>query len=165
VAQQRGEISRDNDTRTEPPRRLRTRVSMPRSGPLNGATQAFDLTATQTEPSLDIDSAHSRETRPWPKNFGESVTMGSPALLGPALVGLHQRHLQSGRDALRSAPRATPFPFNTRAQKLLAHQMRTAPPPHCRDSRIPQGLSAVVLRMLAKDPNDWALAFGLLGKA
>lgn len=46
-----------------------------------------------------------------------------------------------------------PFEGNT-TQKLLQHQLRSAPTLHSMNSAVPVGLSDVVARMLAKDPAD-----------
>jgi serine/threonine-protein kinase len=48
-------------------------------------------------------------------------------------------------------------PFNdsrSRSGKLMAHQLNPVVPLHRRDNRIPEGLSIVVQRMLAKNPSD-----------
>ncbi len=45
-----------------------------------------------------------------------------------------------------------PFAFGSVADKLRAHQAHAVVPPHTRNPAIPAGLSAVVVRMLAKGP-------------
>ena len=46
-----------------------------------------------------------------------------------------------------------PFSGSTSA-KLVAHQLRTAPPAHHLNPEVPPGLSEAVVRMMAKDPAD-----------
>jgi serine/threonine-protein kinase len=45
-----------------------------------------------------------------------------------------------------------PYPEGTVLQKLLQHQADTAPNPAAKNRRVPQNLSAVVQKMMAKDP-------------
>jgi serine/threonine protein kinase len=47
-----------------------------------------------------------------------------------------------------------PFPDRTTSQKLLAHQTRPVVSLHDQDSNIPPALSDVVIRMLAKNPDQ-----------
>lgn len=47
-----------------------------------------------------------------------------------------------------------PFVAPTTAAKIIAHQTKPVVPPHVRDAAIPLEVSAVILRMLAKSPQD-----------
>jgi serine/threonine protein kinase len=90
------------------------------------------------------------------ERMGGEAVLGSPDYIAPeqALGRLDSRSdiysLGATLHALISGQ--PPFPGRTAAQKLMAHQSRPATPLHRLAPDVPPALSAVVLLMLAKDP-------------
>ena len=92
------------------------------------------------------------------ERLGGDVTLGSADYIAPeqALNQLDARCDIYGLGATLYALLIGEPPFQGRSapQKLLAHQLHSAVPPHRRDAGIPLELSAAVMRMLSKRPED-----------
>jgi serine/threonine protein kinase len=89
---------------------------------------------------------------------GNETVLGTPDYISPEQA-LHQLDIRSDIYSLGATLHALllgepPFAGKSAAEKLMAHQLRQVVPPHRRDVTIPEELSAVVVRMLAKKPED-----------
>ena len=55
-----------------------------------------------------------------------------------------------------------PYPEGTALQKLLDHQGKTPPDPRSMNQKVPEGLAAIMRKMMANNPDQRYLAAGLL---
>ncbi|MFO0843501.1 MAG: serine/threonine-protein kinase [Gemmataceae bacterium] len=99
----------------------------------------------------DEEDAHAE------RQYGR-VVVGSPDFVAPEQV---RRRLDPRSDIYGLGATLytllvgrAPFAGLSRAEKLLAHAMWPAEPPHRLDPAIPAGLSACVMRMMAKEPDQ-----------
>lgn len=98
------------------------------------------------------DDRHDRLT----ERLGGNSVLGSADFIAPEQI-LNKADQRSdvfslGATLYVSLVGQPPFPFGRSAERLLDRRTQPVRPPHLCDAAIPEGLSWVVVRMLAKDP-------------